>query len=117
MVRDDHAMTQLPTFVCAESFSAGETVTLGEDAAHHIRVRRLENGHRVGLLDGRGTRGSGVLVRVAKRHAAVQVDEASSHYLYPVVMPIAYSKMRTTNYPVVVRGVSVWHHLFWAVLA
>jgi hypothetical protein len=49
----------LPTFVTDETFTRPSTVTLGEDAAHHMRVRRLETGVRVGLVDGHGTRGEG----------------------------------------------------------
>jgi 16S rRNA (uracil1498-N3)-methyltransferase len=68
----------LATFVTPEPFASGQTVTLGEDEAHHIRVLRLEVGQQVGLLDGRGTRGRGALVRVAKRHAAVAVETIST---------------------------------------
>ncbi|MBM3885620.1 MAG: 16S rRNA (uracil(1498)-N(3))-methyltransferase [Gemmatimonadetes bacterium] len=64
----------LPTFVSEAPFAIGETVTLGEDAAHHLRVRRLDTGMRVGLLDGSGSRGAGVLTLLAKRHATVHVD-------------------------------------------
>ncbi len=71
--------------------SAPGTVTLGEDAAHHMRVRRLETGVRVGLLDGAGTRGEGVLTQLAKRHAVVSVEQAEQvepapavHLLLPV---------------------------------
>ena len=81
----------LPTFVTDEPFEAPGTVTLGEDAAHHMRVRRLETGARVGLLDGMGTRGEGVLTQVAKRHATVSVETAEQvapasaiHLLLPV---------------------------------
>lgn len=64
----------LPTFVSDEAFTAPGTVTLGEDAAHHMRVRRLETGVRVGLVDGHGLRGAGVLTHLAKRHASVSVE-------------------------------------------
>jgi 16S rRNA (uracil1498-N3)-methyltransferase len=81
----------LPTFVTSDPFTVGEIVTLGEDEVHHIRVRRLEIGERVGLLDGRGASGTGVLVRLAKRHAAVKVEAIltlepppSVHLLLPV---------------------------------
>lgn len=81
----------LPTFVTDEPFSAPGTVTLGEDAAHHMRVRRLETGVQVGLVDGHGTRGTGVLTQLAKRHATVSVERAGSvapaaavHLLLPV---------------------------------
>ncbi len=81
----------LPTFVTDEPFQAPSTVTLGEESAHHMRVRRLETGSRVGLLDGAGTRGEGVLVQLAKRHATVSVEHAEQvdapaaiHLLVPV---------------------------------
>jgi len=81
----------LPTFVTDETFIAPSTVTLGEDAAHHMRVRRLDTGVRVGLVDGHGTRGEGVLTQLAKRHATVSVDVAEHvepaaplHLLLPV---------------------------------
>lgn len=81
----------LPTFVTDEPLSGPGTVTLGEDAAHHMRVRRLETGVRVGLVDGAGSRGEGVLTQLAKRHAAVNVEAtdrvpaaAPVHLLVPV---------------------------------
>lgn len=81
----------LPTFVTDEPFAAPSTVTLGEDAAHHMRVRRLEPGVRVRLLDGHGMTGEGTLTSLAKRHAMVGVDRALSvdppppvHLLLPV---------------------------------
>lgn len=81
----------LPTFFTDEAFGAPSQVTLGEDAAHHMRVRRLDIGARVRLLDGQGTRGEGVLTQLAKRHAAVSVEQAEFseppapvHLLLPV---------------------------------
>lgn len=81
----------LPTFVTDEPFGAPSTVTLGEESAHHMRVRRLETGARVGLLDGAGIRGEGVLTQLAKRHATVSVERveevpppAAVHLLVPV---------------------------------
>ncbi|MBX3132821.1 MAG: RsmE family RNA methyltransferase [Gemmatimonadaceae bacterium] len=81
----------LPTFFADEAFAAPSQVTLGEDAAHHMRVRRLEIGARVRLLDGQGTRGEGVLTQLAKRHATVAVEAAAYseppapvHLLLPV---------------------------------
>ena len=81
----------LATFVTDEPFAAGASITLGEDAAHHMRVRRLEQGVRIALLDGAGTRGSGTITQLAKRHATVSVEQAESvaapspiHLLVPV---------------------------------
>lgn len=81
----------LPTFVTDDPFAGPGTVTLGEDAAHHMRVRRLETGIRVGLVDGAGSRGEGVLTQLAKRHAVVSIERAERvapaaalHLLLPV---------------------------------
>ncbi|MBL8995957.1 MAG: RsmE family RNA methyltransferase [Gemmatimonadetes bacterium] len=82
----------LPTFVTDDPFTAPGTVTLGEDAAHHMRVRRLESGVRVGLVDGAGTRGEGVLTQLAKRHAIVSVESAERVAAAPAVhllVPVA----------------------------
>lgn len=81
----------VPTFVAGGPFAAGHQVTLGEAEAHHIRVRRLEVGARVALVDGLGTRARGVLVRVTRRSAHVEVHDATVeappapvHLLVPV---------------------------------
>ena len=91
MVDGLHPEMTLPTFLASETFGVGDTVTLGEDEAQHIRVRRLVLGEEVGLLDGRGLRGTGVLVRLARRHAAVSVRTSelmtpapSVHLMLPV---------------------------------
>jgi 16S rRNA (uracil1498-N3)-methyltransferase len=94
VVGDDRAGALMPlaTFVTTEPFSSGETVTLGEDEVRHIRVLRLEVGQPVGLLDGRGMRGRGALVRVAKRHAAVAVEIVSNVEPPPsvhLILPVA----------------------------
>ena len=81
----------LPTFCTDEPFHAPSSVTLGEDAAHHMRVRRLDVGARVRLLDGQGTIGEGLLTQLAKRHATVTVEHAEQreppaaiHLMLPV---------------------------------
>lgn len=124
MERAGGARVSLPTFVTDEPFVAPSTVTLGEDCAHHMRVRRLEAGVRVGLLDGAGTRGEGVITQLAKRHATVSVERAqvtepaaAIHLLLPVAdrdrmlwlaekatelqvaswRPVAYKRSRNVN--------------------
>jgi len=78
-------------FVVDAPFSVGAHAALGEDDAHHIRVLRLAIGDRVGLRDGAGNTGAGVLVRVSKSQALVEVEEtayvdppAPIHLLVPV---------------------------------
>ena len=81
----------MPTFVAAGPFAAGQPVTLGEDDVHHMRVRRIDIGAEVALVDGQGGRATGVVVRVLKRNATVDVRAASFesprrgvHLLLPV---------------------------------
>ncbi len=84
-------LVSTPIFVTPEPMVAGKQLTLGEQEAHHIRVRRLDVGTPVGLLDGQGSRGSGILVRLAKRSATVEVHEVHAepprrpvHLLLPI---------------------------------
>jgi 16S rRNA (uracil1498-N3)-methyltransferase len=82
----------LPTFITTDQLAADASLTLGEDAAHHMRVLRLEAGAPVRLADGQGSRGAGVVLRIAKRNATVQVVEcAAVEPLPPVhlIVPIA----------------------------
>ena len=79
------------TFFCGDRLVAGAPVTLGEDAAQHIRVRRLSVGERLVLTDGAGSVAEGTLIRVAKGHAVVDVARVESreplapvHMLVPV---------------------------------
>ncbi len=81
----------LPTFVTDEPLVAHGTVTLGEDSAHHMRVRRLDSGTEVLLVDGVGARATGTITQLAKRHATVSVGAvdrtdapAPIHLLVPV---------------------------------
>jgi 16S rRNA (uracil1498-N3)-methyltransferase len=81
----------LATFFSAEPLAAGRTVALGEEEAAHARVRRLDVGAAVRVVDGAGTVAEGTLVRLARTHAAVDVAavrgverEAPVHLLVPV---------------------------------
>jgi 16S rRNA (uracil1498-N3)-methyltransferase len=107
----------LPTFVTDEPFSAPSTVTLGEEEAHHMRVRRLETGSRVMLLDGLGRRGEGVLTQLAKRHATVSVDRAEDvlppapiHLLLPVA---DRDRMLWLAEKATELGVASWRPVLW----
>ncbi len=79
------------TFFTADKPAAGATVSLDEAAAHHARVRRVDVGHRLRLLDGVGNVALGTLVRLAKSHMQVEVQEVEHrepplpvHMLVPV---------------------------------
>jgi len=78
-------------FRAHDPLQAGTTCLLGEDAAHHMRVRRLEIGAVIGLRDGAGTVATGTLVKLAKQAAHVEVESVSRvlqpapvHLLLPV---------------------------------
>lgn len=78
-------------FRAHDPLSAGTTCVLGEEAAHHMRVRRLDVGAAIGLRDGAGTVATGTLVKLAKQAAHVEVEQvehvaqpAPLHLLLPV---------------------------------
>ena len=80
------------TFHAPDPLVAGATVTLGEAAAHHARVRRLEVGERVRLTDGAGTLATGTIVRLAKGSVAVETEGVESREAPPAVhllVPVA----------------------------
>ena len=82
----------LPTFITTDVLAADSSLTLGEDAAHHMRVLRLEAGARVQLADGQGSRGVGTVLRIAKRNATVQVNQCEFTDPLPpahLIVPIA----------------------------
>lgn len=58
------------------SGEVGKRVSLEEDEAHHLRVRRAKDGDAVEILDGSGLRGTGRLVQAGKEWAvAIQSVE------------------------------------------
>ena len=115
--RPTAAPVSLPTFVTAESFAVGETITLGEREAHHLRVLRLEVGTQLGLRDGHGLRGSGTLVRLAKRHAAVTVEHAVVTEAPPAVhlmLPVAdRERMMWLAEKATELGATSWRPVMW----
>ena len=80
-----------PRFFVPESFAAQGTVTVGEDAARHMRVLRLGPGSVVTLLDGQGGRASGTVRAVGKRSATITIERTEAvpaplamHALVPI---------------------------------
>ncbi|HVU65047.1 MAG TPA: RsmE family RNA methyltransferase [Phycisphaerales bacterium] len=58
------------------SSAAGDLVTIGGDEAHHaLRVKRIREGERVELLDGRGGVASGAVAATTKRELSVRIEE------------------------------------------
>lgn len=83
MERVDRA--QVGVFFAPDPFAAGTVATLGEEAAHHMRVRRTEVGERVRLVDGAGHVGEGRLVRLAKSSATIDVERVERRTPAPAV--------------------------------
>lgn len=90
MERDD--LASIAGFFSADQpLAPGVTVSLGDEAAHHARVRRLEPGDPVFVADGVGARGVGRIVRLAKQDVQVALDEVhrsprlpEAHLLVPI---------------------------------
>lgn len=85
------AAVSIPTFFSDEALRDASVISLGEDAAHHMRVRRLEVGARIRLVDGGGGFGVGVLTHLGKRRVTVTVEQVQLscapspiHVLVPV---------------------------------
>lgn len=74
MERDDRP--SIATFVSADPLVPG-SLSLGEDAAHHARVRRLELHAVVKIVDGAGGRATGRIVRIGRRDLVVDVGDVS----------------------------------------
>ncbi len=79
------------TFFVAGALDVGAVVTLGEEAAHHMHVRRLAAGQRVGVVNGTGGAGGGTLLRLGRFDAEVALDEArwvprpqAAHLIVPI---------------------------------
>lgn len=74
MERVDNAVAVSVRLFAAGPFVPGGSVSLDEDAAHHLRVRRIAPDHPVALHDGAGTIARGSLSELTKGRAVVRVD-------------------------------------------
>ncbi|HMF86570.1 MAG TPA: RsmE family RNA methyltransferase [Gemmatimonadaceae bacterium] len=105
------------TFFSSDALVAGGTVTLSEDAAHHIRVARVAVGECIALRDGAGKAALGTLVKVSRSAALVDVTETSEisrpapiHLLAPVA---DRDRMLWLAEKVTELGVTSWRPLVW----
>jgi 16S rRNA (uracil1498-N3)-methyltransferase len=105
------------TFFTADALVAGGTVTLPEEAAHHIRVARVAVGECVALRDGAGKGAVGTLVKVSRSSALVDVSETSEmsrpapiHLLAPVA---DRDRMLWLAEKVTEMGVTSWRPVLW----
>jgi 16S rRNA (uracil1498-N3)-methyltransferase len=114
--RDDLA-SLAGVFLSSAPFERGAIVRLDEDAAHHLRVRRLEPGDRVYLADGAGSRATGSIVRLGKKDADISID-AVTHTMAPppihMLVPIAdRDRMMWCAEKCAELGASSWRPVMW----
>lgn len=105
------------TFFAPEPLVVGGTVTLAEEAAHHIRVARVGIGECIALRDGAGNAAVGTLVKVSKSSALVDVSETSElprpapiHLLAPVA---DRDRMLWLAEKVTELGLASWRPVLW----
>ena len=115
MERTDRA--PVATFFASDALVAGGTVTLSEEAAHHMRVARVAVGECVALRDGAGRAAIGTLVKVSLTSAIIEVSETSElsrpapiHLLAPVA---DRDRMLWLAEKVTEMGVASWRPVVW----
>ena len=99
------------------SFVEGGVVVLDGDAAHHMRVRRLDAGERVFVADGAGMHAIGSIARISKNDAEVAVESvrhteqpSSVHMLVPIA---DRDRMLWCAEKCVELGASSWRPVMW----
>ncbi|MDQ2913268.1 MAG: RsmE family RNA methyltransferase [Chloroflexota bacterium] len=109
--------TPVATFFASDALVAGGTVTLPEEAAHHIRVARVAVGECVALRDGAGKAAVGTLVKVSRTTALIEVNETSEmsrpapiHLLAPVA---DRDRMLWLAEKATELGVTSWRPVVW----
>ena len=109
--------TAVATFFASDVLVAGGTITLPEEAAHHIRVARVGIGECIALRDGAGRAAVGTLVKISRASAIVDVLETSEisrpapiHLLAPVA---DRDRMLWLAEKVTELGVTSWRPVTW----
>jgi 16S rRNA (uracil1498-N3)-methyltransferase len=109
--------TAVATFFAAEPLVVGGTVTLSDEAAHHIRVARVAVGECVALRDGAGKAALGTLVKASRSSALVDVSETSEiprPALIHLLAPVAdRERMLWLAEKVVELGITSWRPVVW----
>ncbi len=105
------------TFLSHEQFVAGGSVTLSDEEMNHIRALRLSAGATVALRDGAGNGAEGILVRIAKNAAVVEISSAMTFSQLPPVhllAPIAdRERMLSLGEKATELGVTSWRPVLW----
>ena len=104
-------------FAKGASFVEGGVIVLDSDAAHHMRVRRLDAGERVFVADGAGAHAIGAIVRISKSDAEVAVESIRRTNQLPLVhmlVPIAdRDRMLWCAEKCVELAASSWQPVMW----
>lgn len=116
MERDD--LASLAGFFCGDRpLEPQATIALGAEAAHHARVRRLNEGDRVFVADGVGARGTGRVVRLTKHDLEVTLDDVRRSPRLPAIhllVPIAdRDRMLWCAEKCTELGVTSWTPVLW----
>lgn len=74
---DRHHRAALATFFADESLVVGASLTLPDEVARHIHVRRLREGEALRLTNGRGAISEATLERLARDEARVAVRKVA----------------------------------------
>jgi 16S rRNA (uracil1498-N3)-methyltransferase len=108
--------TPVATFFAPDGISAG-TMTLSEEAAHHIRVARVGVGECIGLRDGAGKAAVCTLVKSSRSSALADVTEVSEiprpapiHLLAPVA---DRERMLWLAEKAMELGITSWRPVAW----
>jgi 16S rRNA (uracil1498-N3)-methyltransferase len=116
-VVDGSRASGVATFFSEERLEAGRTADLGESEAHHARVRRLEVGEGVRLVDGAGAVASGTLTRLTKSNATVAVQSVAHVAPLPpihLLAPVAdRDRMLWLAEKVTELGLTSWRGIMW----
>lgn len=107
----------IATFFSSEPMVAGRSVSLGAEEAHHARVRRVDIGERVRIVDGSGSVALATLVRLAKAQATADIDTVASHEPPAAIhflVPVAdRDRMLWLAEKGVELGVASWRPVIW----
>jgi 16S rRNA (uracil1498-N3)-methyltransferase len=104
-------------FAGDQTLTPRSTAVLGEEAAHHARVRRAAAGDRVYLTDGMGNRATGTIVRLAKNQIEIEIDQVRRAARLPEVhllVPIAdRDRMLWCAEKCAELGATSWRPVLW----
>lgn len=105
------------TLFSPEAIVAGHSLTLGEEESHHARVRRVDAGHPVRVVDGCGTVAQGILVQLTTSQATVQIESVEVVEAPPavhVLVPVAdRDRMLLLAEKAAELGAASWRPVVW----